>query len=128
MYSLKKKGMKHYLMVFILLLLVEISIAYFHFHDFVRGFLGDVLVIPLLYVLGRLCTHYSGKKVLTGVLVFAFFIELVQLFPIAELIPINNNIFQIIIGNTFDGWDLVAYWLGIIPVLLIEKYKNYGTS
>jgi len=35
---------------------------------------------------------------------------------------------RIMIGNTFDGWDLLAYWFGIIPVLFIEKYRNYGTS
>jgi len=68
------------------------------------------------------------KQTLILVLGFAFSIEILQLFSIADLFGINNKVARILIGNTFDGWDLLAYWFGIIPVLFIEKYRNYGTS
>ena len=120
--------MKRYFTIFILLLVTEVAIAIFHFHKFVRGFLGDVLVVPLLYALIRSCTKLSGKQTLILVLGFAFSIEILQLFSIADLFGINNKVARILIGNTFDGWDLLAYWFGILPVLFIEKYRNYGTS
>ncbi|MEM7086126.1 MAG: DUF2809 domain-containing protein [Bacteroidota bacterium] len=119
--------MKRYFTIFILLLVTEVVIAVFHFHKFIRGFLGDVLVIPLLYTLIRSCTKLSGKQALVLVLGLAFTVEMLQLFSIADALHINNKMARVMIGNTFDGWDLLAYWFGIIPVLFIEKYRNYGT-
>lgn len=120
--------MKRYFTIFILLLVTEVIIAVFHFHRFVRGFLGDVLVIPLLYALLRSCTTLSGKQVLLLVLGLAFSIEFLQLFSIADTLGIHNKMARVVIGSTFDGWDLLAYWFGIIPVLFIEKIRNYGTD
>ncbi len=120
--------MKRYFTLFTLLLITEIAIAVFHFHRFIRGFVGDVLVIPLLYVLCRAVTKIPGKKVLIMVLALAFSIEFLQLFSISERLNINNKVLQIILGNTFDGWDLVAYWFGILPVLYIEKQHIHGNS
>lgn len=120
--------MKRYFTIFTLLLVAEIAIAVFHFHRFIRGFIGDLLVIPLLYVLGRALTKIPAKTILLMVLGLAFSVELLQLFSFTERLNIDNKIAQIILGSTFDGWDLVAYWCGILPVLYIEKQNNYGNS
>lgn len=120
--------MKKYFTIFILLLVTEVAIAYFQFSQFIRGFLGDVLAIPLLYTFVRIFSKLPGKKVLLLVLTFAFLIEILQLFSITDKLQIENPIARIVLGNTFDGWDLVAYWFGILPVLLIEKYRTHGTA
>jgi len=120
--------MKRYISFFVLLLVIEIAIATFNSHQFIRGFVGDVLVIPLLYSLLKMSTKLSGKKALGIVLAVAFLIEILQLFHLAESLDIKNKLLRIVIGTTFDGWDLVAYWFGIIPVLLIEKFRNYETT
>ena len=117
--------MIRYVVFFCLLLALEIAIAVFHFHDFVRGFIGDVLVIPLLYCFFRIITNAAAKTVLLSVLGLAVCIEFLQLFSIAEILKIENTIIRTILGNTFDLMDLVAYLFGILPVLCIEKcYEN----
>ncbi|MFC7358318.1 DUF2809 domain-containing protein [Jejudonia soesokkakensis] len=116
--------MKRNLILFVLLLIAEIAIALFHFHKFVRGFIGDVLVIPLLYYFLKLLTKFSTLKTLVIVLLIAFSIEFLQLFPISETLEINNNIINIIIGTTFDPKDLLAYFIGGIGVFTIENFKK----
>lgn len=120
--------MKHYLITFILLFAIETAIVVFPVPHFVRGFVGDVLVIPLLYVLLRSLSNLSGKRALLLVLVIALVIELLQLFPVAESLNIQNKLVLLILGDTFDGWDLVAYLFGVLPVLFIEKIIKHGTS
>ncbi|MEM7187287.1 MAG: DUF2809 domain-containing protein [Bacteroidota bacterium] len=118
--------MKNYFTIFILLLVTEVAIAYFQFTQFIRGFVGDVLVIPLLYTFIRAITRIPGKRVLLIVLLIAFGIELMQLFSVADRLQIQHPLARIALGNTFDGWDLVAYLFGILPVLLIEKIRAHG--
>jgi len=120
--------MKRYFTLFLLLLATEIAIALFPVPVFVRGFVGDVLVIPLLYTFLRMFVNLPGKWVLFLVLAFAFFVEFLQLFSITEWLGIENPVARIILGNTFDGWDLAAYLFGVLPVLFIEKYIAHATS
>jgi len=116
--------MKRYTIIFLLLLVTEVAIALFHFHKFVRGFIGDVLVIPLLFTLLKAVTKLSTKAALAIVLLLAFGIEILQYFKITEILNIHNLAFRTLIGTSFDWWDLLAYCFGIVPVLLIEKFTE----
>ncbi len=116
------KIMKKYFFVFLSLLVVEIAIAVFHFHDFIRGFVGDLLVVPLVYFFQRSITNLSLKKALLVTLSIAFLVEILQGFSIMESLGIQSRLLQIVLGSTFDPWDLAAYVLGIIPILYIEKF------
>ena len=120
--------MIRYIAIFSILLAAEIAIAVFHFHDFVRGFIGDVLVIPLLYCFFRIVTNAAAKTVLLSVLGLAVGIELLQLFSIAEVLKIENTIIKTMLGSTFDWMDLVAYLFGILPVICIEKWHKDGEN
>lgn len=116
--------MKRNLTLFSFLLVTEVAIALFHFHKFVRGFIGDILIIPLLYFLLKLFTKLSTLKTLLFVLIIAFGIEFLQLFHISEALEINNKIINTIIGTTFDPKDLIAYLVGGLLVLTLEKLKK----
>ncbi len=118
--------MKKYITIFILLLVTEIAIAYFQFHSFIRGFIGDVLVIPLLYSLAQSIKRFNPIKVTAAVVLFAFAVEIAQYFSIAEILNIQNRFVKIIIGSHFDPWDLLAYTLGILPIIFIENFISYG--
>ena len=115
---------RRYLTIFVLVLVTEVAIAVFHFHRFVRGFLGDVLVIPLLYTLLRTFLSIPRKRTLYGVLCFAFLIEILQLFRLGERLGIASEILLIIIGSVFDPLDLVAYAFGFMSVLYLESQFN----
>ncbi|MBT8261697.1 MAG: DUF2809 domain-containing protein [Bacteroidia bacterium] len=114
---------KRYFIPFLLVLVCEIAIAIFHFHRFVRGFLGDVLVIPLLYFFLRTFSNLRRNKTLVLVLIFGCIVEILQLIDLAVLFNIQSNVLTIILGNTFDWTDLIAYVLGGIIILLLEKLK-----
>ncbi|HBC05479.1 MAG: hypothetical protein CL528_12975 [Aequorivita sp.] len=99
----------------------EIAIAYFHFNHFIRGFLGDVLVILLIYYFIKIFIRNHVLKTAVSVLTFAYFVELLQLFKLAEKLNIHSEILLTILGSVFDWRDLVAYTLGFLLILLIEK-------
>ncbi|MCB0457419.1 MAG: DUF2809 domain-containing protein [Flavobacteriaceae bacterium] len=117
--------MNRYFWIFIFLLVTEVSIAIFHFHPFIRGFVGDVLVIPLLYSFLKLFLKINNRNLLFGVLIFAFFIEFLQVFPIVKLLGLQHTMAAVILGTHFSVLDLLAYILGIIPVLLLENKLHY---
>ena len=119
--------MKNYLIVFILLFITEIAIAYFHFNAFIRGFLGDVLVILLMYSFLKIFIKNNVLKTAVSVLAFAYFVELLQLFKLAEKLNIHSEILLTIIGSVFDVSDLAAYFLGFLLILLLEKVLHKNT-
>ena len=110
-----------YFIASIVLFLVELSIAILHFNAFIRGFLGDVLIILLMYSFLKIFIKNNVLKTAIFVLAFAYFVEFLQFFRLAELFHIKSKILLIIVGSVFDLWDLVAYTLGFLFILLIEK-------
>lgn len=117
--------MKRTLLIFILLLLTEVAIAFFYFHKFIRGFVGDVLVIPLLFYLIRLFTNWRTLYLALTVLGVAVVIEFLQRMNVLDLLQINSRFLQIILGTTFDVKDILAYLTGFLLVLCIEKFSTH---
>ncbi len=99
-----------------LLLIIELIIAWFFTDFFIRGFLGDVLVIPLLYY-GFTAFFKNNDKLLSEkILLLAFLIEFLQQSSITEVVSSYSKIGAIIFGKTFDVWDLVAYVFGYLVI------------
>jgi hypothetical protein len=87
---------------------------------FVRGYLGDWLVVQIIYLIGRFFIgdrwryYWAGGVLLVGVLV-----EVIQ-FLGAALIP-HTFAAEITTGRTFDPLDVAAYLLGIAAVLVVDQ-------
>lgn len=117
---------KHFL-TFIFLLLLEIIIA--QTSGFIRHTFGDFLVVILLFYLVKAFFNFSNKTIGIIVLIFAYAVEFLQLTPLLEFLGLENNRLAVIIfGATFSFVDLVAYTLGIITVLLLEKFSTRKLS
>ena len=116
-----------YFSAFLILLLMEFTIAYFHFNPFIRGFLGDVLVMLLLYSFLKIFIKNNVFNIAISVLGFAFLVELLQFLKLSEILKIKSKIILTVLGSVFDGSDLVAYFIGFLLILLIEKllHKKY---
>jgi hypothetical protein len=116
-----------YFSAFLILLLIEFTIAYFHFNPFIRGFLGDVLVMLLLYSFLKIFIKNNVFNIAISVLGFAFLVELLQFLKLSEILKIKSKIILTVLGSVFDVWDLVAYFIGFLLILLIEKllHKKY---
>lgn len=106
--------------IFILLFITEILIA--QTSGFIRHTFGDFLVVIALYYLVASFFDISAKVIAISVLLFSYFIEILQYLNLVSLLGLSNNkLACIIIGNTFSIDDLIAYTFGIITVFVIER-------
>ena len=113
---------KKYLLATALLLLIEVGIALFVKDRFVRPYVGDFLVVILIYCFLKTFWDESPLKVGLCVLLFSFTVETGQYFRLVERLGLEHSkIARTIIGTGFDWGDLVAYTLGIACTLLVEK-------
>lgn len=113
-------------LISLLLLGIEVLIGMFG-HGWVRSYLGDVLVVILLYTIVR--TIISNKKIPwfiipTVIVIFAFIVEFLQLWGFCDKFGITNKLLRIIIGTGFSIIDLVSYLIGIIPCYIAEFVLN----
>jgi len=107
------------------MLLIEISIAKYISDDFIRPYLGDFLVVILLYCFLMTISRISILKALMSVLLFSFAVEFFQLINIVKVLQYQPpKIVMIVLGSSFSVWDLVAYSLGIMFCYLLEYYRN----
>lgn len=113
---------KYYLGLAHFLFLVELAIAFTLKTGFIRHTFGDYLVVILLYAIIRGCTNMSVWASSLVVLLIAFLVEFLQLTPFLTYFNLQNSFTaKLIFGSTFQFTDLVAYTLGIITVLVVEK-------
>ncbi len=106
----------------VVLLLIEIMIGLYA-HGWIRNYLGDVLVVILLYTLFRTAfPKLPGKWYVlpTAILVFAFGVEFLQLWGFCDRFGITNRLLRIIIGTGFSAVDLLCYAVGIMPCYVAE--------
>jgi hypothetical protein len=110
----------------ILLFIIELLIALFVRDAFVRPYVGDYLVVILIYCAVRTFLKAPVLIVATGVLLFSFLIETLQYFHIVNRLGLENNtIARTVIGTGFEWSDLAAYTLGILTVLFLERKNLY---
>lgn len=109
----------------VILLGIEVLIGLFA-HGWVRSYLGDVLVVILLYTIVRTIVLRKGKwfVIPTIILVFSFIVEFLQLWGFCERFGITNEFLRIIIGTGFSWIDIACYCIGIIPCYVSEHLLN----
>ncbi|NRD24598.1 DUF2809 domain-containing protein [Winogradskyella litoriviva] len=120
---------KYYIGIAHFLFLVELAIAFTLKTGFIRHTFGDYLVVILLYAIIRGCTNMSVWASSVVVLIIAFGIEFLQLTPFLAYFNLQDSYTaKLIFGSTFQFTDLVAYTLGIVTVLMVEKsIKRYNS-
>ena len=104
-----------------LLFLLEIAIAKYT-AGWIRNYIGDILVVILMYSTIMSITHFNKTTVVLFTLVFAFVIEFSQYFKLADYLGFEHgSMAYIILGNTFSLEDLVCYLIGGLIILLVEN-------
>lgn len=110
-----------YLIAAIALFVIEVAIALFVRDDFVRPYLGDVLVIPLIYTALRAVTPLSVLQALALTLAFAVVVEVSQAFGLINALALAGNAFaRMVLGGSFDWHDLAAYAAGGALITVAE--------
>jgi len=114
---------KNYFGFAILIFFIEVLIALYINDSFVRPYLGDVLVVILIYCFLKSFLKLPALTVAIAVLVFSFTIEFLQFLNIVEKLGLEESkIARTVIGTSFSWIDLLTYIIGITIVLIIEKY------
>ncbi|MDM1553916.1 DUF2809 domain-containing protein [Chryseobacterium indologenes] len=115
-----------YLLVSIFIFLVEVLIATkLKGIFFVRAYLGDVIVVILLYTLVKSFFRVNNEKLILGILVFSCLIEFAQYFNIAEKLGFRpGSLMYIVIGNSFSWIDILCYVVGALLLYLFVKMSE----
>lgn len=117
-----KKARIVYIVVFCVLLLIEIFIGLFVHDEFIRPYIGDLLVTVLLCCLCKAVIPKSTRTLPVYVFAFATLVEVAQYFNIVKLLGLENNVFvSTIVGTTFSFPDLLCYGVGCLLFWLAEK-------
>ena len=103
------------------ILLLEILIARYINDTIVRPYIGDLLVVVLLYCFVKSFVDLPVLPVSLGVLAFAFLVEVLQYFRLVELLRLQDSpLARTLIGTSFSWVDMWCYVLGIGLVLVVE--------
>ncbi|WP_300349625.1 DUF2809 domain-containing protein [Chryseobacterium sp.] len=115
-----------YLLLTILLFLIEVLIAtVLKDQFFIRAYLGDVIVVMLLYTFVKSFLIINDVKLILGIFVFSCLIEFAQFFNIAEKLGFQpGSLMYIVIGNSFSWIDIVCYAAGCLLLYLFVKIKD----
>lgn len=104
-----------YMLLFLALLATEVLIALFVHDDFVRPYLGDVLVVPVIFFLLRAAFPERIKLLPLYIFLFAAAVEVGQYFNIVKLLWLDGiRFFRILLGSTFSFLDIACYFAGAV--------------
>lgn len=124
MFTKNRKRIINFL-IFIFLFLIEIFIVVYVQDNFVRPYLGDVLVVALIYFFIRIIIPERVRFLSIYIYLFAVFIELMQYINFVNILGLGNNRFaRVIIGSTFDWMDILCYGMGAVLLLGVDMLNN----
>ncbi len=121
MLSHKMKMRTGYAVITVLLLIAEVLIALYVHDDFVRPYVGDALVVVVIYSFIRIWLPEKIPLLPLYVFLFAVFVEFMQYFDLLTLLGLEENrFFRILLGATFDFKDIICYGAGCLSLGIWE--------
>jgi Protein of unknown function (DUF2809) len=112
----------NYFLCATILLAIEICIAKFAHDKIIRPYVGDFLVVILVYCLVKAFFNTPVLATAIGVLLFSYAVETAQYFNIVGILGLQNcRLAKIIIGSAFEWADIMVYSLGILVVIGAEE-------
>lgn len=105
----------------VLLIVTEVMIALYVHDDFVRPYVGDMLVVIAVYCAVRIVIPVKCKLLPLYVFIFAGGVELLQYFDLVGELGLENNVFlKTLLGSVFDVKDIACYAVGCIALGIYE--------
>ncbi len=117
---------KKYFIIAVPIFFAEIIIALFIHDKIIRPYIGDFLVVILIYYFIKSFLNISVWPLAISVLLFSYAVETSQYFNmVAKLGLQHSKLARIIMGTSFEWIDIIAYTAGIALVVFIETvYSN----
>ena len=115
---------KRYFLFAVILFITEVLIAMYAHDPIIRPYVGDFLVVILLYCLLKTFLNIPVVPAALIVLLFSYTIEILQYFDLVHRLGLGHSrLATIIIGSSFEWIDLAAYTAGIATVIIIERKR-----
>ena len=107
--------------IFFVILITEIGIALYVHDKILRPYIGDVLVVILIYYFVKTFLRIRPWYNIIAVTLFAFAVEFAQYLNLVKHLGLSHSRFWVIvIGNSFNWTDLGCYLAGALVLYLIE--------
>lgn len=104
--------------------MLEVFIALFVRDNFVRPYIGDILVVIVIYTFIRGIVGRKIKFLPLYIFLFGVLVEVLQYFKIVELLNLQDSrFFTILIGTSFDIKDILCYLVGCL-ILVFWEFIN----
>jgi hypothetical protein len=114
---------KKYFFLTVLLFTTEVLIALFLHDNFIRPYVGDYLVVILIYCFCMSFVSAPVWKISAATLLFSYLIETLQYYNLVGILGLRHStLANIIIGNSFAWNDILAYTLGVLTIIGIEYF------
>ena len=114
---------RRYLLLTLVVFAIELFIALKVRDTFIRPFIGDVLVVVLIYCAVRTVLPTRPVPTALAVLAFACTVELAQYFQVVSRLHLEHNaILRTAIGMHADPLDVLAYATGTLLIVLVERF------
>lgn len=111
-----------YFLLTILLFVIEVLIALYSHDSILRAYIGDVLVVILIYCFVKSFFNTPVLSTAMAVLIFSFIVETLQYLNIVNKLGLQHStLAKIIIGTSFSWLDILSYTIGILVVIIAEK-------
>ncbi|KDS23480.1 hypothetical protein M089_4854 [Bacteroides ovatus str. 3725 D9 iii] len=105
---------------------MEVLIALYVRDRFIRPYVGDMLVVVLVYSFVRIFLPMGIPRMPFYVFLFACFVEVLQYFQLVETLGITNRVARIVLGSTFDWGDIACYAVGCVFIVLFERICKHS--
>ena len=104
-----------YFIVFIALVFIEVLIALFVHDRFIRPYVGDILVVGVIYSFVRIFFPNKPKLLPLYVFLFSAAVEIGQYFDFVSLLGLGDSrFFRILLGTSFSWGDILCYAIGAL--------------
>ena len=116
-----------YALAFVAIFLVEACIALYVHDRVIRPYVGDVLVILLIYAFVRMLFEVRDHvRLAAGILLFAYLVEVGQYFDwVTRLGLADSRLATVVMGTAFDWRDLLSYTIGGILLLCTKGAPSH---
>lgn len=128
--EIKKKLRIIYSVAFLLIFATEIFIALYVRDDFIRPYVGDMLVTVLICCFVRVLIPEKFRVAPLLVFLFSLLVEIGQYFDFVKLLGLDNNAFiSTLFGRTFSVADIICYGIGcvifaVLDYIIKKKYRG----
>lgn len=118
---MKLRFHKTYFFLFVLIFIIEVLIALYVRDAIIRPYIGDVLVVILIYCFIKAFLNVRTLPLAIGVLLFSFLVETLQYIKIIEVLGLEKvKLARVVIGTSFAWMDIWCYIAGFLIILLAE--------